>query len=208
MLTRNKACLGLIGTAAVAWGIFASATGDDQPAGSPVSEQTGNLAAKSPSGLVGGRPHDDDAQQGLIAELSQRPAGELLAEDLDDRVLVKALVAQLDPQRTLPGSAPAWEVAAHLANVTPDDLYPEIEALILRREIAAAVLDVLVGDVHLRDESIKLPLFARITADPEHPAFAEAFAALQSYFDDHDSGGLEEWRAAAFRYPQQTASSR
>ncbi len=124
--------------------------------------------------------------------------GELLVADVAEPLLVRELVWRL--RHGIHGDEPAWETAAHLANIAPDADYGEIAELLAEGRIDEAALDVLIGDAHHRGPAVKLPLFAKISENPIHPARDEALALLQMHFETPETAGdAAAWRRAAYR---------
>lgn len=128
------------------------------------------------------------------ADLAGLDLGDLIGADAEDHLVAAELVRRLPAAF---GSGEQFMVASHLVNVTDERYYDLVAKVILDHEgLESSALDVILADLHLRDESIKLPMMAKITADKDHPAFQEAFGSLRTYFEDKGDE-LEDWQALA-----------
>lgn len=129
--------------------------------------------------------------------LSGLDLGDLIVAEVEDAEVVAELIRRLPSQK---GTGQQHVVASHIANLTDSEDYAEIERLILDHDaLESAALDVLLADLHLREESVKLPVFANVSMHADHPAFSEAFASLRTYFEERGED-LESWQAAAYAY--------
>ena len=61
------------------------------------------------------------------------------------------------------------EVARHLSNLVPDQDYGLMRAYLTNASLPEAVLDVLLGDVLNRPNSLKLPALLDVARTPQHP---------------------------------------
>jgi len=92
------------------------------------------------------------------------------------------------------------EVARHVSNLLPDQDYPSMHPYLTNAALPEEVLDVLLGDVLNRPNSVKLPALLAVARTPQHPKAGEAkdFLELfleQDYGDDWAKwqGSMEQW---------------
>ncbi len=92
------------------------------------------------------------------------------------------------------------EVARHLSNLVPDQDYGLMRGYLTNAALPASVLDILLGDVLNRPNSLKLPALLEVARTLQHPNAAEAKDYLslfleQDYGDDWDKwqAGLQQW---------------
>ena len=92
------------------------------------------------------------------------------------------------------------EVAHHLSNLLPDQDYGLMQAYLTNAALPEEVLDVLLGDVLNRPNSLKLPALLAVARTPQHPKAAEARDFLElfleeDYGDDWGKwqGSMEQW---------------
>lgn len=92
------------------------------------------------------------------------------------------------------------EVAHHLSNLLSDQDYGLMQAYLTNAALPEEVLDVLLGDVLNRPNSLKLPALLAVARTPQHPKAAEAKDFLElfleeDYGDDWGKwqGSMEQW---------------
>ncbi len=142
-------------------------------------------------------PAESSKETSEIPDLTSMELGDLIAADAPDASVAIELIRRLPEAK---GTGYQYELTSHLANVIEEEDYDQVTAVILAHEdLESAALDVLLADLHLRDATIKLPTLAKISEDPEHPAYREAFSSLRTYFEDAGDG-LNAWREAAYAY--------
>jgi hypothetical protein len=87
------------------------------------------------------------------------------------------------------------EVARHLSNLVPDRDYGAMRAFLTNASLPAAVLDVLLGDVLNRPNSLKLPALLEVARTPEHPKAGEAKDFLELFLEEDYGNDWEKWQA-------------
>ncbi len=128
-------------------------------------------------------------------DLASLSLDELVGAPASDRAVVEELIERLPRYK---GSQRQYVVTSHIANIATDEDYPLVEALILAPEaLEPAALDVLLADLHSRIDEVKLPVFAEICDDRQHPSFNEAFQSLRTYFETDGTDDLPDWQVAA-----------
>ena len=99
---------------------------------------------------------------------------------------------ELFPQLPRDGQA---EVAQHLSNLVSDKDYAGLGKLLADAKLPEPVLDVLMGDLLNRPNSVKLPELLEVARDPEHPKAAEAKELLAFFLDQDLGADWTKWQA-------------
>ena len=136
--------------------------------------------------LAGASP---PASSDLITNWEDR-VDDILGSDAEDADKIKQLFA-LFPRLPVEGQV---EVAQHLSNLVPDDNYAPLGKLLVDPKQPEAVLDVLVGDVLNRPNSLKLPLLLQVAQDPSHAKAGEAKDLLALYLGDDYGTDWKTWQ--------------
>jgi hypothetical protein len=87
------------------------------------------------------------------------------------------------------------EVARHLANLVPDQDYGPMRAYLTNASLPAAVLDILLGDVLNRPNSLKLPALLDVARTPQHPKAGEAKDFLELFLEEDYANDWDKWQA-------------
>jgi len=87
------------------------------------------------------------------------------------------------------------EVAQHLSNLVPDQDYGLMRAYLTNASLPEAVLDVLLGDVLNRPNSLKLPALLQVARTPQHPNAAEAKDFLELFLEEDYANDWDKWQA-------------
>jgi hypothetical protein len=107
---------------------------------------------------------------------------DILGAEMDDTNRVQLLFAMFP---TLPEDGQV-EVAEHLSNLVPDENYAPLAQMLENSKLPEPVLDVLMGDILNRPNSIKLPTLLQVANDPTNPKAAEAKDLMELYLDEED----------------------
>jgi hypothetical protein len=148
-------------------------------------------ATNKPTNVTVAAPAAADATNG-VAEWEEK-VDEILGSDADDTNKVTQLFA-LFPKLPEEGQS---EVAQHLSNLVPDDNYKPLGDLLQNAKLPESVLDVLMGDVLNRPNSVKLPELLSVAQNPDHPKVDEAKDLIVLYLDEEDPAkwpdALQKW---------------
>jgi hypothetical protein len=87
------------------------------------------------------------------------------------------------------------EVARHLSNLVPDQDYGALRAYLTNASLPAAVLDILLGDVLNRPNSLKLPALLDVARTPQHPKAGEAKDFLELFLEEDYANDWDKWQA-------------
>lgn len=87
------------------------------------------------------------------------------------------------------------EVARHLTNLLPDQDYGLMRSYLTNASLPENVLDVLLGDVLNRPNSLKLPALLEVARDAQHPKAAEAKDFLQLFLEQDHGSDWDKWQA-------------
>jgi len=87
------------------------------------------------------------------------------------------------------------EVARHLSNLVSDEDYGALRAYLTNASLPAAVLDVLLGDVLNRPNSLKLPALLEVARTPQHPKAGEAKDFLELFLEEDYANDWDKWQA-------------
>src|SRR6266853_6882893 len=123
---------------------------------------------------------------------------EILAPDGEPAEKAKRLF-ELFPQLPRDGQS---EVAQHLSNLVSDKDYAGLGKLLADAKLPEPVLDVLMGDLLNRPNSVKLPELLEVARDPEHPKAAEAKELLGFYLDQDFGADWTKWQARMEQWPK------
>jgi hypothetical protein len=87
------------------------------------------------------------------------------------------------------------EVARHLSNLVSDQDYGAMRAYLTNASLPAAVLDILLGDVLNRPNSLKLPALLDVARTPQHPEAGEAKDFLELFLEEDNANDWDKWQA-------------
>lgn len=87
------------------------------------------------------------------------------------------------------------EVARHLSNLVADQDYGAMRAYLTNASLPAAVLDILLGDVLNRPNSLKLPALLDVARTPQHPKAGEAKDFLELFLEEDYANDWDKWQA-------------
>ncbi len=87
------------------------------------------------------------------------------------------------------------EVARHLSNLLPDEDYALLQNHLTNPELPEDVLDVLLGDVLNRPNSLKLPALLEVARSEQHPKAAEAKDFLELFLEEDYGADWDKWQA-------------
>jgi hypothetical protein len=87
------------------------------------------------------------------------------------------------------------EVARHLSNLLPDQDYGLMRSFLTNPSLPESVLDILLGDVLNRPNSLKLPALLEVARDAQHPKAAEAKDFLQLFLEQDYGSDWDKWQA-------------
>ena len=87
------------------------------------------------------------------------------------------------------------EVVRHLTNLLPDPDYVLMRSFLTDASLSANVLDVLLGDVLNRPNSLKLPALLEVARNTQHPKAAEAKDFLQLFLEQDYGSDWDKWQA-------------
>jgi hypothetical protein len=118
-----------------------------------------------------------------------RQIDDILGSEADTALKAKQFVA-LIPQLSAEAQV---EAAEHAANLMPDDQYAELGKILVDPKTPETVLDVLLGDLLDRPNTIKLPLLLQVMRTPEHPSRDEAREDLVFYLDEDFGNDWAVW---------------
>jgi len=153
-----------------------------QPA--PPTNKTAELAGNPPAVMVSAAATNGPAE--WETKLDDILAGEGEASEKAQRLF------ELFPQLPKDGQV---EVAQHLSNLVADKDYAPLGKMLADSKQPEPVLDVLMGDILNRPNSIKLPELLDIARDPEHPKASEAKELLGFYLDQDFGSDWTKWQA-------------
>ena len=86
------------------------------------------------------------------------------------------------------------EAARHVTNLLPDQDYGLMRNYLTNASLPEAVLDVLVGDVLNRPNSLKLPALLDVARTPQHPNAAEAKDFLELFLEEDYGSDWDKWQ--------------
>ena len=86
------------------------------------------------------------------------------------------------------------EVARHLSNLVSDQDYGAMRAYLTNASLPAAVLDILLGDVLNRPNSLKLPALLDVARTPQHPKAGEAKDYLELFLEEDYANDWDKWQ--------------
>lgn len=87
------------------------------------------------------------------------------------------------------------EVAQHLANLTPDADYAPLGKYLADPNTPEGVIDVLMGDLLNRPNSVKLPLLVDVARNTTNPKAEEAKNLLELYLEEDYGSDWGTWQA-------------
>jgi hypothetical protein len=87
------------------------------------------------------------------------------------------------------------EVARHLTNLLPNQDYSLLRSYLTNTSLPENVLDVLLGDVLNRPNSLKLPVLLDVARDAQHPKAAEARDFLLLFIEADYGSDWDKWQA-------------
>jgi len=87
------------------------------------------------------------------------------------------------------------EVARHLSNLVADQDYGAMRTYLTNASLPAAVLDILLGDVLNRPNSLKLPALLDVARTPQHPKAGEAKDFLELFLEGDYANDWDKWQA-------------
>ncbi len=88
------------------------------------------------------------------------------------------------------------EVAEHLANLTPDEMYQGVGDLFADPKQPPEILEVFMHDILNRPNSVKLPELLRVAQAPEHPKAGEAREVLTLFLEEDYGSDWQKWQTA------------
>ena len=88
------------------------------------------------------------------------------------------------------------EVARHVSNLLPDQDYGLMHAYLTNAALPEEVLDVLLGDVLNRPNSLKLPALLAVASTPQHPKAAEAKDFLELFLEEDCGDDWAKWQGS------------
>jgi hypothetical protein len=86
------------------------------------------------------------------------------------------------------------EVARHLSNLVSDEDYGALRAYLTNAALPAAVLDILLGDLLNRPNSLKLPALLEVARTPQHPKAGEAKDFLELFLEEDYANDWDKWQ--------------
>jgi hypothetical protein len=117
---------------------------------------------------------------------------EILGSTSSDPDKAKQML-EMFPQLSAAGQE---EVAQHLSNLMPDQDYGLMQAYLTNAALPEEVLDVLLGDVLNRPNSLKLPALLAVARTPQHPKAAEAKDFLELFLEEDYGNDWEKWQGS------------
>ena len=87
------------------------------------------------------------------------------------------------------------EVVRHLTNLLPDQDYGLMRSFLTNASMPVNVLDVLLGDVLNRPNSLKLPVLLEVARNTQHAKSAEAKDFLQLFLEQDYGSDWDKWQA-------------
>jgi hypothetical protein len=87
------------------------------------------------------------------------------------------------------------EVVRHLTNLLPDQDYGLMRSFLTNASLPENVLDILLGDVLNRPNSLKLPALLEVARNAQHPKAAEAKDFLQLFLEQDYGSDWDKWQA-------------
>lgn len=158
------------------------------PAVKPSAPQPGNAAKNPPGSATPGPAH---AAANVMTNWEDH-VDEILGSEGDETNKVAQLFAMF-PRLPEDGQT---EVAQHLSNLVEDQDYRPLGQLLENGNLPESVLDVLMGDVLNRPNSVKLPVLLDIAQNPKHPEAGEAKDILELFLDEDYGNDWNQWRQA------------
>jgi hypothetical protein len=144
-------------------------------------------------------PSQNPASDGSMAEPSATTNLTPAWEDKVDDILGSASadpdkakqMLEMFPQLPAEGQE---EVARHLSNLVPDQDYGQMRTFLTNAALPETVLDVLLGDVLNRPNSVKLPTLLDMARTPLHPKAAEARDYLVLFLEEDYANDWDKWQ--------------
>jgi hypothetical protein len=139
---------------------------------------------------------DDGSMGASSTTTNSTPAWEekvddILGSDKSDPDKAKQML-EMFPQLPADGQE---EVARHLSNLVSDQDYGPLRAYLTNASWPAAVLDILLGDVLNRPNSLKLPALLDVARTPQHPKAGEAKDFLELFLEEDYANDWGKWQA-------------
>ena len=136
------------------------------------------------------------------------PADSLPWEQRLDKILLEGGEPndKSDMLTNLMQAAPAEaqvEVAQHLINMTQDDHYDGVAALLTNANTQAAVATVLMNDLLNRHNNLKLPMLLAIARNEDHPLKDQARDMLELFLQADYTNNWDQWAGAVDAWLQQ-----
>lgn len=154
---------------------------------------------ENPAALANSRVHPSESN--APAKSAEPPAtipeweyriSDVLTESKDPRLASQRMLS-LYSQLPLEGQV---EAAQHISNLTADQDYAPVGALLKNAQTPEPVLNVLMSDVLNRPNKLKLPILAVLARTPNHPMREQARSLLEVYgiepLDSAD-GPVQKW---------------
>ena len=116
---------------------------------------------------------------------------DILTSSIDESEKAKQLL-EMFPR--LPEDAQV-EVAHHLANLTADQDFGGLGKYLTDPNTPEGVIEVFMGDLLNRPNSVKLPLLVEVARNPQNPKASEAKDLLELYLEDDYGGDWPTWQA-------------
>jgi hypothetical protein len=135
--------------------------------------------------------------------VSEATAGANLITDWEDKIdeILTSEIPEADKAKKMLEMFPRLpedgqvEVAQHLSNLVSDQDYPSLERLLTNSALPESVLEVLLGDVLNRPNSLKLPALLEVARDSQNPKAGEAKDILQLFLEEDYGTDWNTWQA-------------
>ena len=183
-----------------------------RPEKSPESDAQGSVSEPTPAATVGTnrspfftkheRQHPSQSPAGdgsmgasstttnLITDWEEK-VDDILGSDKSDPDKARQML-EMFPQLPADGQE---EVARHLSNLVSDTDYGAMRAYLTNASLPAAVLDILLGDVLNRPNSLKLPALLDVARTSQHPKAGEAKDFLELFLEEDYANDWDKWQA-------------
>jgi hypothetical protein len=127
----------------------------------------------------------------LITDWEERLDNILGDDKVEDPVKAKHLL-EMFPNLPEEGQV---DVAQHLANLTPDSDYAPLGKYLSDPKTPEAVVDILMGDLLNRGNTVKLPMLVEVAKNESSPKAEEAKNILELYLEEDYGTDWATWQA-------------
>lgn len=158
----------------------------ERPGPSRTARRTNRPAQEVASNSLPSEIVSDDPENSAQWE---KKIDDILTAEGDESQKAQQLLALLP---TLPETAQI-EAAQHLVNLVPDEGYAATSQHLTNAHTAEAVLDVLIGDLMNRPNTLKLPMLLQVARITDHPKAGEAKELLEFYVGEDLGTDWDAW---------------